>query len=171
MNARMMALVGIALSAGMPAWAQNSSNPAMNTPDELAWTLFIQVNADAKSSGNNNALFETWASDSDTFKSTPQWPGASPQLALRPPVIPVQIPQSLRARGLAPQVPPRPPSARGGEETRRNRAAFDYIVQNNLYKVSGLQAAFGRPIVFPIDSVEVKANWFPVADPTDPTRS
>ncbi len=41
---------------------------------------------------------------------------------------------------------------------------FDFIVQNNLYKVSGLRAAFGKTISFPVDSIEVKANWIPVAD-------
>jgi hypothetical protein len=28
------------------------------------------------------------------------------------------------------------------EETRRNKPTFDFIVTNNLYKISGLQAAF-----------------------------
>jgi hypothetical protein len=50
------------------------------------------------------------------------------------------------------------------EETRRNRADFDFIVQNNLFKVSGLKAAYqsGRPISFPLQSIEVKANWVEV---------
>jgi hypothetical protein len=50
------------------------------------------------------------------------------------------------------------------EETRHNRAAFDYIVQNNLYKISGLKAAFGRKLSFPSDSIDVKANWVAVSD-------
>src|SRR5262249_46214535 len=33
-----------------------------------------------------------------------------------------------------------------------------------LYKVSGLRAAFGKSLSFPIDSIEVKANWLPVGD-------
>ena len=51
-----------------------------------------------------------------------------------------------------------------GEETRRNKPDFDFIVQNNLFKVSGLRTAFdaGKPIAFPVNSIEVKANWVEV---------
>ena len=67
-----------------------------------------------------------------------------------------------RPRGLlAPQVVP---GAGLTEETRRNRPDFDFIVQNSLFKVSGLRAAFAanKPLSFPIDSIEVKANWVEV---------
>ena len=39
---------------------------------------------------------------------------------------------------------------------------FDFIVNNNLYKTSGLKAAFGKTLAFPVDSIEVKANWIAV---------
>jgi len=48
-------------------FAQTDPNLAMNNPDQQAWTLFLTVNADAKTAGNNNALFETWARDGETF--------------------------------------------------------------------------------------------------------
>src|SRR5262249_18831288 len=35
---------------------------------------------------------------------------------------------------------------------------------NNLYKVSGLRAAFGKTLSFPVDSIEVKANWVQVSN-------
>lgn len=62
-----------------------------------------------------------------------------------------------------PQVVPGGPDL-VSEETRRNRPDFDFIVQNNLYKVSGLKAAYaaGKTISFPVDSIEVKANWVDV---------
>jgi hypothetical protein len=60
---------------------------------------------------------------------------------------------------LAPGVTP----GSGGEETRRNKVAFDFIVANNLISKSGLKAAYGKEFVFPVDSMEVKANWIPVA--------
>src|ERR1700716_2606431 len=50
-------------------------NPALNDPDRVAWCLFLYVNTNAATSGNNNALFETWASDNDTFQTNPVWPG------------------------------------------------------------------------------------------------
>jgi hypothetical protein len=65
--------------------------------------------------------------------------------------------------GLLPAIPPG--IAQGAtEETRHNKATFDFIVQNNLYKVSGLKAAFGKNLSFPVDSIEVKANWVAVND-------
>ena len=42
--------------------------------------------------------------------------------------------------------------------------SFDFIVQNNLFKISGLRAAFGQTIVFPVGAMEVKANWKLVTD-------
>jgi hypothetical protein len=59
------------LTASGPCLAQTDPNPALNAPDKQAWTLFLTVNADAKTAGNNNAFFETWASDGDTFRTTP----------------------------------------------------------------------------------------------------
>ena len=49
----------------------------------------------------------------------------------------------------------------GSQETRRNKPGFDFIVQNNLWYQQGLKAAFalGRPISFPIDTIEIKADW------------
>ena len=35
--------------------------------------------------GGNNALFETWASDTDTFKPNPQFPTTATPMALRQP--------------------------------------------------------------------------------------
>ncbi|MDW4809964.1 hypothetical protein NQ359_24070, partial [Escherichia coli] len=65
--------------------------------------------------------------------------------------------------GLLPALPPG--VAQGQmEETRHNKPTFDFIVQNNLYKLSGVKAAFGKTLSFPVDSVEVKGNWVPVSD-------
>jgi hypothetical protein len=157
-------LCGAALAAGIPAWAQPAApdvNPAMNEPDKLAWQLFIQVNTRAGIVGNN-ALFETWASDTDTFTPNPQFPISPAPLALHPPIVPTLGREALQESGaLLPSVPPNPNI---GEESRRNKPAFDFIVQNNLYKVTGLRAGFGKAFSFPIDSIEVKANWLPVTD-------
>lgn len=142
-----------------PARAQSTANPAMNAPDQASWQFFIQVNSRA---GGNNALFETWASDTDTFKPNPQFPAGAAAMALREPAVPSLGRLALQESGrLLPAVPP----GRGAsEESRRNREAFDFIVQNNLNKVSGLRAAFGKTITFPVGAMEVKANWMSVAD-------
>jgi hypothetical protein len=152
------------------------SNPAMNAPDMVAWQLFLEVNADAKTASNNNALFETWASDCDTFQLKPAWPGQGQAGCFRAPILPAIVGGSLKAESAAAapiriQVVPSNQGDGGAEEVRRNRASFDFIVQNDLYKVSGLQKSFDRQITFPTDAVEVKANWYPVFDAKDPTKS
>jgi hypothetical protein len=150
---------GLLALPSLPAHAQSVSNPALNEPDKLSWQLFIQVNTRA---GGSNALFETWASDTDTFKMDPQFPTAPAPLALRPAVVPALGREALQRAGkLLPAVPP---GIGAEEETRRNRSAFDFIKQNNLYKISGLRAAFGKTLSFPVDAIEVKANWVRVAD-------
>src|SRR6476661_7760208 len=53
---------GLFLLSSLPVAAQSTPNPAMTTPDQVAWQFFIQVNSRASGS---NALFETWASDTD----------------------------------------------------------------------------------------------------------
>ena len=52
----------------------------------------------------------------------------------------------------------------GGEEVRRNKAAFDFIVSNGLWYKQGLKAAFAanKVINFPVASIEVKAVWVPI---------
>jgi hypothetical protein len=133
----------------------------MTAPDQVAWQLFIQVNTRA---GGTNATFETWASDTDTFQPNPQFPTAPTPPVLRRPILPQIAREGVQeAGGLLPAVPPG--AAQGIlEEARHNKPTFDFIVQNNLYKRSGLKAAFGKTLSFPADSIEVKANWVAVSD-------
>jgi hypothetical protein len=151
----------MALLASLTAHAQSDPNPAMTAPDQFAWETFMQVNASA---GGSNALFETWASDTDTFTMTPNFPTSPTPLVLHPPVVAAAGRLAMQRAGhLLPALPPNP-LGKPSEESRRNRVAFDFIVKNNLYKVSGLRAAFGTTITFPTDAMEVKANWIPIAN-------
>ena len=150
-----------------PAVAQVDPNPAMNNPDKLAWQLFIQVNSRGQGA---NSIFETFASDGDTFRLNPQYPAGPTTPSLRPPILPrVAREMALRNGMPAPTLMPDPRLSL--EETRRNRPSFDFIVNNNLYKVSGLKAAFGKDLVFPVDAIEVKANWVPVEFIPDFTKN
>ena len=65
------------------AVAQTDPAPAMNNPDMVAWQLFIQVNSRA---GGTNAVFETFASDTDTFQPNPQYPTGPTPSAMHPPI-------------------------------------------------------------------------------------
>ena len=156
-----VALVGaIAMNLGLAgvSAAQTDPNPAVNDPDRQSWELFMTVTANAASAGHNNALFETWASDGDTFQPSPVWPSGGAQMQIGSRAL------SLVLQQVHPRFAPRVVlggKALVGEETRRNKPDFDFIVQNKLFKVSGLRTVFEalKPITFPVDSMEVKANW------------
>ncbi|WP_050032574.1 hypothetical protein [Bradyrhizobium sp. LTSP857] len=163
-----------------------SFNPAISDPDRVSWCLFLYVSSGSATAGNNNALFETWASDGETFNMNPQWPTTPTPKVLRPNIL-LQIRESDRVFQLGKQgrafqpfvLPPPRPLKEGDnlEETRRNKIDFDFIVSHDLHKISGLQKAFEtftrdrKLLSFPADAIEVKANWFPVLDPQDPTKS
>jgi hypothetical protein len=158
MRRTIIALMALAAALTSHAVAQAPSTALVN-PDLLAWQLFAYVNAPV---GPGIARFETWASDEDTFVRTPVWPqtATATRIALSPPALSLfrPLPPGLR-------VPPG-----GGEEVRRNQAAFDFIVKNNLYTRAGLQQAFarGRRLIFPNEAIEVKAEWVPVETVKNP---
>jgi hypothetical protein len=157
-------LAAIAVSTSIrigSAFAQNEPELALNNPDKLAWVLFLKVNADAKSAGNNNALFETWASDGDTFQTTPAWPATAGRLTTAPRALSLVLRGRSAGAHALPQVVP---GGAATEETRRNKPDFKFIVDSDFYKVSELETAYAanKTLTFPIDSLEVKANWVEV---------
>ncbi len=52
-----------------------------------------------------------------------------------------------------------------GEEVRRDRASFDYMVKNGLWSTPGLTKFYASngTVAFPANSLQVKADWIPVA--------
>lgn len=154
-----------------PATASADPNPALADPDKTGWQFFIA--AVAPSGGA--ATFESWATDADTFQATPTFPAgrtaralharalvevrAGDRALLNPNVAAAASPHAVAAGANCPQPL---------EDVHRNRPAHDYIVKNNLYKYSGLQAFYGKTgdaaINFPVDSIEVKTNWVKVSD-------
>lgn len=148
------------------AVAETAHDPALNNPDEQSWELFMTVNASVAGAGDNNALFETWASDGDTFRPSPVWPDSAAPMQIGPRALSLAL-ERVHSR-FTPEVLPGG-AALIGEETRRNKPDFDFIVQNELFKLSGLRAAYSaaKPIAFPVDSIEVKANWVEVGRLTE----
>jgi hypothetical protein len=51
-----------------------------------------------------------------------------------------------------------------GEEVRRDRASFDYLVQNGLWSRAGLTKFYKTKsaVTFPVNALQVKADWIPV---------
>jgi hypothetical protein len=154
-------------------------NPSMNNPDKGSWELFALVTKPVPTA--NSVVFETWAANEDTFQPNPKFPGADMPPSCGPQLVatlitPVASPKILNVpalEALAPAVPGLQPHVVPGgtedqpsEEVRRNETTFNFIFCNKFYTKAGLRAAFvsAQPISFPIDSIEVKANWKPAGN-------
>jgi hypothetical protein len=167
----------------------NTPNVAANCPDFFAWTRFIEVNGPAPNA-KGKVLWETWATDPDTFPAAPNpalcktpnpppgtcpaWPAVGAPHAILPaakraddPATPLVAATSSPVKGVPPDL-----GAIAGETIRRNRVAFDYIVNNALWYQEGLKQRFNESftIAFPMASIEVKLNWLPMSDVSDPSR-
>jgi hypothetical protein len=167
-------------AASKPAKARAATDPT-NEPDRFAWELFAQVNK--PSAITRLAVWETWASNEDLFVSDPNpakppvWPtpsSAAPK-TLRKPIIP-ELLRQLRATGkrsalVAPRVEFVPGNPTG-EEVRRNKDAFDFIVSNKLWYQEGIRAAINGPkrLDFPVPAVEIKAEWSLLPPGADKSR-
>lgn len=142
--------------------------------DEFIWRLFATFTAPVSSVSPSPVVFETWASDADTFSKTPAWPDpAAPKkfqtsrlLAARAHLrstidVPCATPGNAAVGGFPTTGTPSPCIA---EEVKRNRPMFDYIVGNSLNTQEGLKAAFqkGTTIDMPTPSVAVKGDWVPL---------
>lgn len=174
-----------------------------NFPDKYAWMLFVQVNQKAARQVHinghpnqpmtNNALWETWPDDPWTFpaKPVPSRPPKWPQDAEMEKELSVNgFSSAIHGRAVTPaekgadvsKVTPggvKAPNGSGvGEEVRRNRSTFDYIIENNLWYQQGVVAFFQNAaaeadspdkfaalqVNFPVDSVEVKGNWIVITE-------
>jgi hypothetical protein len=142
--------------------------------DEFVWRLFTQFAAPTPGAQSSQVVFETWASDDDTFAVNPIWPRANAPKKFKASVL-----GSAKAHGSGPiDVPCKAPpgGAVGGfpaegsptpciaEEVRRNRPQFDYIVKNHLNTKAGLAAAYAQKldVQMPTSSLSVKGDWVPV---------
>jgi hypothetical protein len=144
--------------------------------DAFIWRLFTEFAAPAFKSRPSPVVFETWASDEDTFSTKPQWPGADAPRKLHacvpesePTTSPHQSaidvacgpPKNAAVGGFPTTGPPTPCIA---EENKRNYDEFKYIVENNLNTKAGLAAAFAKSfkVAMPMTSIAIKGDWVPV---------
>ncbi|PZQ12877.1 MAG: hypothetical protein DI564_12595 [Rhodanobacter denitrificans] len=169
------AVAAQAVVVAVPARAGAVDGRTENS-DAFVWQLFTQFAAPAEKGKASPVAFETWASDADTFASTPRWPEPGAPKKLQASVLRAE--KTVHG-GAAVDVACVPPgnAAVGGfptggtpvacvaEETRRNRPQFDYIVANRLNTQAGLADAYARgfKVVMPAESLSVKGDWVPVA--------
>ena len=170
------------VAVAVPAKAGAVDGTTENS-DAFIWRLLTEFAAPAVKGQPSPVVFETWASDADTFSTTPHWPEPGAPMKLHASVL-----EAVKALGLrgsraslaaeAIDVPCRAPvgAAVGGfptggtptpciaEQVARNRAQFDYIVKNNLNTRAGLAAAYAKSfkVDMPVESIAVKGDWIPL---------
>jgi hypothetical protein len=157
----------------VPARAGAVEGTAQNS-DAFIWQQLTQFAAPVFKGKPSPVIFETWASDADTFSLTPQWPTPDAPKKFQASVLrsksapnhgPIDVkcnpPGNAALGGFPATGAPTPCIA---EETKRNRPQFDYIVNNNLNTQEGLKAAFAKSfkVTMPTESISVKGDWVPV---------
>jgi hypothetical protein len=178
----LLAVVASAVLAAEPVIVATPAHPGPvtgTTPkqnsDEFIWRLFIQFVAPVSKTAPSPVVFETWASDSDTFSFTPHWPDPTEPKKLQTSVllraahagnagpldVPCTSPGNATVGGFPSTGTPTPCIA---EEVRRNRPQYDYIINNNLNTQPGLAAAFAKSfkVTMPTTAIAIKGDWIPV---------
>lgn len=177
--------------APAPVPATGGVLPNGELSDKVAWTRFIEVVTPVSRA---QVVFETWASDPEIYTDKPYWPspeqakvkklrnsvlkvGLSPHPApasqFDDPCSPPGSPKAGNFPVAGSTPPPGPiklttPQPCFGEEVRRNRPSFDYLVNNGLHTQAGLKQAYQKAsssawrVALPADAVEVKADWIPL---------
>ena len=187
----------VALWSG--ASAGDAPNPPVNTPDAHAWKLFEAINQPVEGDEEGRVLWETWALARLVFRdprATPTWEGSiGPaqdisrfESATRQQRMRLASLRASAAAGeggadeFAPRIDPQRP---GINETRMNRAAFDFVVENELWFVEGQERFYSDParrskfkgqttgtrerqINFPIAAQEIKALWTRIQESDKP---
>jgi len=165
-NASAGAIVITAQAGAVDGYAVNS--------DEFLWQLFTEFAAPAQAGVPAPVVFETWASDADTFSTTPTWPAPGAAKKFQASVLGGANAQTHGAIDV-PCVQP-PNGALGGfptsgtptpciaEEVKRNKPQFDYIVGNNLNTQAGLAAAYANnvDVQMPLSAISIKGDWIKV---------
>lgn len=133
--------------------------------DAFIWRMFTEFVAPVAQSSPSPVVFETWASDKDTFSAHPHWPEPGEPIELHPSVLQVVkmldlTVSQMHLRTENVDEPCKPPvgAAVGefptsgtplpciAEQVARNRPQFDYIVNNKLNTQAGLAAAYAKSL-------------------------
>jgi hypothetical protein len=141
-------------------------NPVSDS-DCVAWSLFTDIARTARL-GSRDAQWETWIAASDLFGvQQPSWPKQPPALRTLEPLLQLEMLNADTAvQAHAPRIMPKPPNG-SLAEVRINRAAFDFIVLGGMWSKQGvMKYASEHDVIFPGDSIEVKAVW-KIIDPSE----
>jgi hypothetical protein len=169
------------VAVAVPARAGAVEGTVENS-DAFIWRLFTGFVAPVSKSSPSPVVFETWASDKDTFSANPHWPAAGAPIQLQASAL-----ATIKSRGrdlsqdLRPEIIDEAckaptgaavggfpvgglPSACIAEQVARNYAQFKYIVDNKLNTQAGLKVAYQKSfaVEMPPESIAVKGDWIPL---------
>jgi hypothetical protein len=171
-----------AVAVAVPARAGAVVGTTENS-DAFIWRLFTEFAAPVSKARPSPVVFDTWASDDDTFSTTPHWPDPNAPMKLHASVLeaikklpgsgldsvtslfPIDVPCKAPPNAAVGGFPTSgSPSPCIGEQVKRNRPQFDYIVNNHLNTQAGLAAAFAKSfkVEMPTESIAIKGDWVPV---------
>ena len=168
------ALLGAAAMSDTPAGIRAQQGPVDGTTmmsDEYIWREFVKFTAPFSPGQTSPVIFETWASDHDTFNASPVWPSPDADKKLQ-----LSLQSTDGHGGLQPidVACAKPPGAATGnfpatgciaEETKRNKPQWDFITQNGFNTGAGRAKAFDKVnIQMPRTAISVKGDWTPVDD-------
>jgi hypothetical protein len=144
----------------------------VNDPTTHAWDLFSKLNASVPNDPEGRVLWETWMLGRVVFadpNKAPVWNPTAPAARARATFEAVPLQQLIREQrrqgGMPGVIQPQfDPAVGANNETRMNKATFDFIVKNDLYYAQGIEAfaTSGKRFDFPRDAMEVKAQWRPI---------
>lgn len=137
--------VGVSLALSLEAFSAGAK--IRGDSAERAWCLFREVNAPASDATESQLEWETWASMRDVYanpQNEPDWTQSATGERFH---------ALLRIQ------------RKKFKEVRMNRAAFDYVVNNDLYFVEGQMDMHRRRelIEFPEGACHVTVLWQPIA--------
>lgn len=170
---------------------------AITNPDEYAWQIFFYVSRpalagqagvadDTKVFGESPELpvvWETWALESGGDLSEVYLPNGhrpAPWPALTRGSRQMILEENLKRKAvlassnrLAPRFNANEPTS---QEVRINKAGFEFIVEQEMYSIDGLERLLARArnddvrnlIVFPQGAKEIKAQWYPIRETDKP---
>ena len=155
----------------LPAgFAADAGADILTNPTAHAWKIFNEINQQVPNDPEGRVVWETWKLGREVFADpahAPVWNPAAPAARTKATFEsePLQqLVRQLRLQGHA--AGPMKPQFDGGSgnETRLNKATFDFIVNNDLYYAQGIEAfaKAGKKFDFPKASMEIKAQWRPI---------
>lgn len=168
--------------ASKPVSDNKYSSDAINHPDKFAWDVFIEISkpADPNNPDGETVWQKEWANADDVFadsskaadwskiaglpllrdinKGQPLQQKVFNEMLLQMGLTKMQI-KSLHQTNICQAV-----DSLVLNETKMNKSAFDFIVDNKMFNAEGVEAMFTSKtkIDAPIEAREIKAIWKPI---------